>query len=363
MLLIIAIFALLATPVNAAEEPNVTRAEVAMFLFNNSGQAAPPARGERRVFVDVPAGSWQERYLRAAVQKHMIEPDERTGAVLPNTPVSRGEYLWMLAMLYKLPPRSPHHFIDVPTKVPYTPYANHAELCQIFPLTEKTRLEPNHLLTPTEVSLALFALWRCYPSLKPGTNLGEAALMSSSSAPAILQPILPSPNKTEQKRLQIIALVNQERKASGLPPLMRNTALDQTAQAHAKDMYVRGYFSHYSPEGLSYIDRIRKSGYLTLPPALCPCKAIFDLNGLLQERTETKPHYVITQRNAVCNCTPRFALGENIARGQQTADIAVLQWMASESHRQTILQPLFRETGIGIVGDVWVQEFGALALE
>jgi uncharacterized protein YkwD len=103
--------------------------------------------------------------------------------------------------------------------------------------------------------------------------------------------------------------------------------------------------------------------YLTLPSALCPCRAIFDLSELLRERSETSPHYVVTKRAPVCNCTPRFALGENIARGQQTAEIAVEQWMASPSHRQAILQSLFRETGVGVFGDVWVQIFGSLSLE
>jgi len=324
----------------------------------------------------VPAGTLQEKMLKAAVESGMIGMNAVTRSVDPNTAVSRGEFLRMLAILFSIPTEPVHHFTDVPRTAAYAPYAGLAERCHLFPLEQEAALKPEEFLLPAEAAKAVYTLLRCF------TNINQPAVVASGITPVMQEtsspstqtltqkitsilspPLLMAPTATEQKKLMIIGLVNQERMAKGLLPLVRNAKLEQAAQAHAKDMYKRGYFSHFNPEGLNYIDRIREATYLTLPPELCPCQALFDVSEIFRQRSEIAPHYLVTKRSTVCNCNPRFALGENIARGQQTAVIAVEQWMASTSHRQTILQPLFRETGVGVFGDVWVQEFGSLSLE
>lgn len=47
----------------------------------------------------------------------------------------------------------------------------------------------------------------------------------------------------------------------GLPALTFNEGLFNAACAHTQDMFARGYYSHQSPEGLGYNERIRNSGY------------------------------------------------------------------------------------------------------
>lgn len=58
---------------------------------------------------------------------------------------------------------------------------------------------------------------------------------------------------------QMLELINQERQAHGLQPLTADPYLQEVARSHAADMFSRGYFSHYTPEGRSPFDRIRDS--------------------------------------------------------------------------------------------------------
>src|SRR6478609_12246614 len=56
-----------------------------------------------------------------------------------------------------------------------------------------------------------------------------------------------------------LCLVNQERSSRGLRPLKSNRRLSKAAGGHARDMVARGYFSHDSTNGASFVDRIRKA--------------------------------------------------------------------------------------------------------
>src|SRR4051812_23098362 len=51
-----------------------------------------------------------------------------------------------------------------------------------------------------------------------------------------------------------LCLVNQERTSRGLKPLKSNRRLSKAAASHARDMCVRGYFSHDSANGSSFVD-------------------------------------------------------------------------------------------------------------
>ncbi len=78
--------------------------------------------------------------------------------------------------------------------------------------------------------------------------------------------IIPLPFKVKEplirKELEIgmLGMINDERKRAGLPVLYFDEELAKVARAHSKDMFQRGYFSHYNPEGKSPFDRIRKEG-------------------------------------------------------------------------------------------------------
>ncbi len=47
----------------------------------------------------------------------------------------------------------------------------------------------------------------------------------------------------------------------GLPPLTFNANMAESARVHTRDMFAQGYYSHVSPDGQDYDERIRESGY------------------------------------------------------------------------------------------------------
>ena len=57
----------------------------------------------------------------------------------------------------------------------------------------------------------------------------------------------------------MLQLLNSERQKEGLPVLKANESLRKVARAHCSDMFTRGYFSHYTPDGLSPFDRMDKA--------------------------------------------------------------------------------------------------------
>lgn len=64
----------------------------------------------------------------------------------------------------------------------------------------------------------------------------------------------------ESSEKAMVDLVNQERVKRGLKTLIFNLELREVGRTHSADMFKRGYFSHYSPEGKSVADRSLKLG-------------------------------------------------------------------------------------------------------
>ena len=110
-----------------------------------------------------------------------------------------------------------------------------------------------------------------------------------------------------------VCLINAERRARGLAPLVANARLGRAARRHATDMVTRGYFSHVSPTGSSFADRLRRVGYAG-------------------------------------RCA--WAGGETLAWGSgslATPASRVRGWMNSPPHRAILLNATYREVGIGVV--------------
>ncbi|MEJ7694553.1 CvpA family protein [Daejeonella sp.] len=76
--------------------------------------------------------------------------------------------------------------------------------------------------------------------------------------------ILTLPFKTSTFRprpdleLRMLQLINDERRKAGLGVITFDNKLAVVATKHSSDMLKRGYFSHYTPEGKSPFDRMRK---------------------------------------------------------------------------------------------------------
>jgi uncharacterized membrane protein required for colicin V production len=105
---------------------------------------------------------------------------------------------------------------------------------------------------------------------------------------------------------RMIDLVNKERRSKGLADLKFDMTLRKIALEHSEDMFKRGYFSHYSPEGEDVGDRAKHAGY-------------FYLN-----------------------------LGENLAFAP-SLELAHHGLMNSPGHRANILSEEYNKIGIGIV--------------
>lgn len=116
---------------------------------------------------------------------------------------------------------------------------------------------------------------------------------------------------------QVAQLVNQERAKAGLQPLVVKMDLTKVAQIKAEDMATNKYFSHTSPTYGSPFDMMKKFG--------------------------------INYTRA----------GENIAMGYTTPESVMEGWMNSPGHKANILNPNFKEIGIGYAanGNYWVQMF------
>jgi uncharacterized protein YkwD len=133
-------------------------------------------------------------------------------------------------------------------------------------------------------------------------------------------------------------LVNREREARGESALRRNSRLEQAAQRHTESMAFGDYFDHTGPGGDTPGDRMRACGY-------------------------------------IYSSQVGYEIAENIAWGTLslgTPRAIVAAWMASTGHRENILNPRLRDTGVGLSphvpssfghggsGGIYTQDFGVI---
>jgi hypothetical protein len=100
---------------------------------------------------------------------------------------------------------------------------------------------------------------------------------------------------------EVIKLTNEKRAENGLLPLTENSTLSAAAQAKGADMLNKGYWAHFAPDGTSPWSFFLSFGY--------------------------KYRY----------------------RDFSSAGSAVDAWMNSPTHRDNILNPNYKEVGIGVV--------------
>jgi len=115
-----------------------------------------------------------------------------------------------------------------------------------------------------------------------------------------------APRPRPELEARMLELVNEERIAAGLRPLVADPELTQVARQHSTDMFARGYFAHATPEGRDPFERMREANV----------------------RFDTA--------------------GENLALAP-TLQIAHTGLMNSPGHRANILQRDFGRVGIGIM--------------
>jgi len=103
-------------------------------------------------------------------------------------------------------------------------------------------------------------------------------------------------------------------------PLRWNVQLNESARFHSQDMFDNNWFDHASSDGTPFATRLSR---------------FYDHPG-----------------------------GENIAKGYADPYAAMFSgWMCSAGHRQNIMRPQFDELGTGIVGSLYTQNFGDVAID
>lgn len=98
-----------------------------------------------------------------------------------------------------------------------------------------------------------------------GSNDVPAAVSNEPPAPVSNAP--PAARAPEQKDAELAALesalfeaVNRYRAEHHKIPLVRRADVDRVARAHSADMAARGFFSHETPEGRNWVDRLNAAG-------------------------------------------------------------------------------------------------------
>lgn len=151
------------------------------------------------------------------------------------------------------------------------------------------------------------------PSVPPPSSETPTQPPPPEPPPADPEP----PPATGSHRDQVVQYVNWARQERGCGPVQVDSRLTAAAQGHASDMSNRDYFSHTTPEGVTFDQRIRNAGHPS-PGA------------------------------------------ENIARGADSAERVMRMWMESDGHRANILNCDLDAIGVGLDTDgwYWVQNFG-----
>jgi uncharacterized protein YkwD len=129
-----------------------------------------------------------------------------------------------------------------------------------------------------------------------------------------------------------LCLLNVERRKHHLAPLRIERRLQHAAGQEARKMVAEHFFAHTTPAGKGFIARLRDVGYATNDAS--------------------------------------WFVGENLAWGTlgfATPASIVNAWMHSPEHRENILEPRYRQIGIGIAlgaplvpgpGATYTNEFG-----
>jgi len=126
------------------------------------------------------------------------------------------------------------------------------------------------------------------------------------------------------EKVRLLSLVNEIRQtgcrcgADSMPPVNPvkwSDTLTSIAKLHSEDMIARAYFSHTTPDGVSFSQRITNGGYLWKGCA------------------------------------------ENIAAGQTSAESVIAAWKNSPGHCKNIMGGSYTDMGVGRSVNHWTQVF------
>lgn len=146
-----------------------------------------------------------------------------------------------------------------------------------------------------------------------------AAIVLASAPGAVAAPAcrhadeIPTPDTLPEARRAMLCLINVARENAGAPKVHTVDPLRRAAKRYARKMVAEGFFSHGGPDGTSLNARARDVGYI-------------------DDSTGAK-------------------VGETLAwaRKQAAAPRTMIKaWLDSPTHRSVILDPRYRNVGIGV---------------
>ncbi len=126
---------------------------------------------------------------------------------------------------------------------------------------------------------------------------------------------------TDINKDTLIQLTNQERSSRGIGLLKESSQLDQSATLKGQDMFAKDYWAHFAPDGTSPWYFFKEVGY----------------------------NYTWA--------------GENLARDFSTSAGVIAGWMASQGHRDNMLNPNFTDIGISVQNGTLQGEQTTLVVE
>lgn len=187
---------------------------------------------------------------------------------------------------------------------------------ELAPGTYFLRVTPA-LKGATRYSMTLAASPLTALSQKPGVSSGGATVPSTST---------PGSTPGSDFVAQVLNLTNSFRQQNGLQPLSYSDRLSVAAQTYSQSMATQDFFAHAGLDGSTPQIRGTSAGY-------------------------------------------KGGIGENIAAGYATPNDVVQAWINSPGHRANLLNPSYRDIGIGYYnlpndpGNLnyqyyWTQDFG-----
>ncbi|HEV2284331.1 MAG TPA: CAP domain-containing protein [bacterium] len=165
----------------------------------------------------------------------------------------------------------------------------------------RSRTRSSRVLAPLAIVLVAAILpFVATPDGAAGqTVLDLGAVMVPTSMPTAQTEFVPAAETA------LLQLLNRTRGQHGLPPLVMNGVLRNTARSHSREMALGGFIGHGSPSSGAFLERH---------------------GGVLR---------------------PGDFVGENVAYGGTIAQVEAA-FEASRGHLENMLDPRFRSVGIGI---------------
>jgi len=155
----------------------------------------------------------------------------------------------------------------------------------------------------------------------------------TSPVPIIINSTVPIDQDAFNRMVEshIAEKTNIYRSYVGSSAIMHTSTLSYLAKMHATDMAERGYFSHYTPEGLNPTDRAHALGFSA---------------EKMGETGVAENIVKIYHGRIIGSGYSGFVDGTD---PESVATVMMLEWISSPSHRATLIDERFETFGIGVV--------------